>query len=82
MQLELQVAQYRIMQNISRPVYSCPTCRETVKNKPAEVFALKSIVRTVSNAMGEASPRKEPVRGNMRAAAGPWEGFFPANFVL
>lgn len=82
MQLELQVAQYRIMQNAPRPVYSCPTCRETVKNKPVEVFALKSVVRTISNAIGESSPKKEPVRGNMRAATGPWDGYFPTELAL
>jgi hypothetical protein len=63
-------------------VYTCPTCREVVRNKPVEVFALKSVVGTVSNAMGETSPKKKSVKGKKMASAGPWDGFFPADIVL
>lgn len=50
-----------------------------MRNKPAEVFALKSVVGTVSNAMGETGPSKEHARG---APAEPWGIFFPADIVL
>jgi len=62
------------------PPYTCPTCREEVKTKPAESFALKTIVRTVANAMGETSPRKVPAfrrKGPNGISEGPWDGFFP-----
>jgi RING-type zinc-finger len=66
------------------PKYTCPTCRQEVKSKPAETFALKAIVRTVANAMGERSPRKSgPVmkKGANGSREGPWDGFFPSPIV-
>ncbi|SJK97740.1 uncharacterized protein ARMOST_00993 [Armillaria ostoyae] len=66
------------------PVFSCPTCREPVKNRPVEIFAIKSLVRTVAAAQGESSPRKEPPEGRSRnknkapaRQEGPWDRFFP-----
>lgn len=66
------------------PVFSCPTCREPVKNRPVEIFAIKSLVRTVAAAQGESSPRKEPPEGRSRSKnkaparlEGPWDRFFP-----
>lgn len=66
------------------PVFSCPTCREPVKNRPVEIFAIKSLVRTVAAAQGESSPRKEPPDGRLRSKnhvpariEGPWDRFFP-----
>src|ERR1700687_6005597 len=50
-EFELQVAEYNATQTIPQPAYTCPTCREMVRNKPAEVFALKNVVGTISNAM-------------------------------
>ena len=81
-QLDLKVAQYRVTLSIPQPVYTCPTCRVVMRNKPVEVFALKSVVGTISNAMGETSPKKKPVKGKKMASAGPWDGFFPADIVL
>jgi hypothetical protein len=73
------IAQY----NPPQPQYTCPTCRETVRNKPVEDFALKALVRTIAAAGGESSPRKEPIylrnwgkgKGPVRRE-GPWDGFF------
>jgi hypothetical protein len=62
------------------PPYTCPTCRQAVKSEPAEAYAMKAIVRTIANAMGETSPRKAaPPRRNdpIVAREGPWDGFFP-----
>ncbi|KAK0486032.1 hypothetical protein IW261DRAFT_1663135 [Armillaria novae-zelandiae] len=66
------------------PVFSCPTCREPVKNRPVEVFAIKSLVRTVAAAQSESSPRKVPPEGRSRSKnkaparlEGPWDRFFP-----
>lgn len=64
------------------PEYTCPTCREQVKSRPTEAFALKSLVRTITAATGESSPKKPvPAKGRGKAAAtnvaGPWDGFFP-----
>lgn len=66
------------------PQYTCPTCREVVKNRPVEDFALKALVRTVARAAGESSPEKPQAaifgvgRGRMPAPRpnGPWDRFF------
>ena len=58
------------------PQYTCPTCREPVRTRPIEVFALKAIIRVVTAAAGESSPKKA-VNNNWKAKAGPWDGFFP-----
>lgn len=58
------------------PQYTCPTCREPVRTRPIEVFALKAIIRVVTAAAGESSPKKA-VNNNFKAKAGPWDGFFP-----
>jgi len=66
------------------PPYTCPTCRQAVKNQPAEAFAMKAMVRTIANAMGETSPRKAaPPRRNglIVAREGPWDGFFPKPMI-
>jgi hypothetical protein len=65
-----------------QPTYTCPTCREQVKNKPVEDFALKSVVRTVAGAMGENSPTKK-VNGRVgNGRPGPWDRFFSAELLL
>jgi len=66
-----------------QPVYTCPICREEVKSKPVEDFALKSVVRTLAGAMGESSPlKKANGRGGANGKTGPWDGFFSAGLVL
>ncbi|KAF9467352.1 hypothetical protein BDZ94DRAFT_1249139 [Collybia nuda] len=67
------------------PQYTCPTCREVVKSRPVEDFALKALVRTVARAAGENSPERPQVvtyggvRGRLPAPRlnGPWDKFFP-----
>ena len=60
----------------AQPQYTCPTCREPVKSRPTEVFALKSLLRTFTTAMGENSPKKnKPL--NKAPADHLWDGFFP-----
>lgn len=94
LQLEAQIALHRVHQYENRqmggavgdgldPVYTCPTCREEVKTRPVEDFALKAVVRVVAEAMGEGSPSKATVARGGRGAkgkklGGPWDGFFPA----
>jgi hypothetical protein len=58
------------------PQYTCPTCREIVTSRPIEVFALKGLLRTMTAAMGENSPKK-PKNSDKAPAANPWDGFFP-----
>jgi hypothetical protein len=58
------------------PQYTCPTCREPVRTRPIEVFAMKAIVRVVAAAAGESSPKKT-VNKNWKEKAGPWDKFFP-----
>lgn len=65
-----------------KPQYTCPTCREPVLARPAEAFKLKAIVREISAATGENSPKKpvaEIRKGKVdkAVAAGPWDAFFP-----
>jgi len=84
LQIDTQITQYRTAAFGQSPVYTCPTCRKEIKNKPVEDFALKSIVRTLAGAMGEQSPTKKANgrgSGNGRAE-GPWDGFFGTGLVL
>lgn len=64
-----------------QPSYTCPTCREPVRTRPTEVFALKAVVRTLAAAAGEKSPQKKTSvarKGKTPATtAGPWDRFFP-----
>ncbi|KAF9039542.1 hypothetical protein BDZ89DRAFT_1110202 [Hymenopellis radicata] len=65
------------------PSLTCPTCREAVKVRPVECFAIKSLVRTVGSAQGEESPKKPAAakgRGKHRAPVvkDPWAVFFPS----
>lgn len=60
----------------AQPQYTCPTCRAPVKSRPTEVFALKSLLRTFTTAMGENSPKKsKPL--HKAPADNLWDGFFP-----
>jgi len=68
--------------NAPRPQYSCPTCRMAVSMKPAEVYALKAIVRAVASVAGEKSPNKNTSRrrstGKQRnTPEGVWDRLFP-----
>jgi len=82
-QLEALVMQHRTVAQGPQPVYTCPICREQVKNKPVEDFALKSVVRTLAGVMGESSPTKKANgRGGANGRAGPWDGFFSAGLAL
>ena len=62
--------------NTPRPQYSCPTCRVAVSMKPAEVYALKAIVRAVASVAGDSSPRKNTsIRKQLPESV--WDRFFP-----
>lgn len=66
---------------VPEPQYTCPTCREQVRNPPVEDFNLKKVVRIVADAQGEASPRKDTSRKKTKGKApavreNPWSGFF------
>ena len=64
---------------ILHPQYTCPSCREPVKNRPVEDFTLKALVRTLAAAAGENSPQKKELEQYRRGMAkpNPWDGFFP-----
>jgi hypothetical protein len=65
-----------------QPMYTCPACRETVRTKPIECYALKAVVRTVANASGQTSPKKPAPRGRgPPQRQSPWDGFFPATII-
>lgn len=79
-------ARVHAMETQPQPQYTCPSCRSQVKTKPVEVYALKSIVRTVASALGETSPKKPapaPAATRTRSSTlerrvdAPWDGFFP-----
>lgn len=78
-QLDALIVQHRTVSLVQQPVYTCPVCREQVKNKPVEDFALKSVVRVVAGATGENSPTKKT---HGRGRAGPWDRFFSARLLL
>ncbi|KAL0956175.1 hypothetical protein HGRIS_002335 [Hohenbuehelia grisea] len=84
-----QGAEAMIAAQYAQPEYSCPTCRERVRDHPTENFSLKSVVAIVAAAQGESSPQKPkpaaPSKGRGRKGKqpakkieGPWDGFFPA----
>lgn len=72
------------LQHQTQPQYTCPSCREPVKNRPVEDFTLKALVRTLAAAAGECSPKKpiiekQPGKGQGSRLSGPWDGFFARN---
>jgi len=75
-------AQMRVIMNqLPDPEYTCPTCRAPVKARPAEVYALKSIIHAVGAAVGESSPKPAaPFRrhgpGHIHRPEDPWDAFF------
>ncbi|OCH91786.1 hypothetical protein OBBRIDRAFT_505794 [Obba rivulosa] len=73
-QIEQAIAAYRARH--PAPQYTCPTCRLIIKDRPAEVFALKHVVHSVSAAQGEQPPKRLPQKAAL-LGNGPWDGFFP-----
>ncbi|KAI0829605.1 hypothetical protein BC628DRAFT_1408472 [Trametes gibbosa] len=67
----------RLEENTAQPAYSCPTCRVGVRNKPAENFVVKHMVRTIAALQGESYPKEDPPRLLGQTVEGPWDGFFP-----
>ncbi|KXN90144.1 hypothetical protein AN958_04634 [Leucoagaricus sp. SymC.cos] len=73
------------LQQLQQPVpeYTCPTCRKRVYRRPVEVYALKSLVRTISaaNRAGKGDiPLDQPFaerRHGHLVVADPWDGYFP-----
>jgi len=57
----------------AEPLYTCPTCREQVRGKPAEDFGLKSLVRTIAEITGEPSLVEGP---GVEWREDPWSAFF------
>jgi len=80
-ELDFELAQYRFSQGIPQPIYTCPTCRDVVRNKPVEILALKTVVETISNAMGTTSPKVTSVKGKNPVSAGSWDEIFPVDIV-
>ncbi|RDX50111.1 hypothetical protein OH76DRAFT_483720 [Lentinus brumalis] len=67
-----------IMSTTAQPKYSCPTCRDLVKAKPAENFVVKHLVRTIAGVQGESCPQEAPLpRIPGRPVGGAFDGFFP-----
>ncbi|KAG6862354.1 hypothetical protein C0995_016052 [Termitomyces sp. Mi166 len=70
----------QLQQQTPQPQYTCPTCREPIKNRPVEDFALKALIRAVAAAVGEGSPKKPEKRARGKTTVpqpGPWDAFFP-----
>jgi len=63
---------YGIFQQIPLPNYSCPKCREKVRSRPIQNFAIKGLVRVVAGQTGETSPKKTVDVNHV------WNRFFPA----
>jgi len=70
--------QYQLQIQQPAPQYTCPICREQVKNKPIEDFALKSLVTTIAAAVGESTPTKLGGKAKLGAGRrdGTWDAFF------
>ncbi|KAH9924811.1 uncharacterized protein B0H18DRAFT_403415 [Fomitopsis serialis] len=56
------------------PHYTCPICRQSIKTKPIEDIALRSIVCAVANALGEEDPMT--THGGDEGVRSNWDGFF------
>ncbi|KAF7343486.1 RING-type domain-containing protein [Mycena venus] len=63
---------YGIFQQLPLPPYTCPKCRQSVRSKPIQNFAVKGLVRAVAGQSGETSPKKPADATNV------WGQFFPA----
>ncbi|KAJ7821353.1 hypothetical protein B0H13DRAFT_2682103 [Mycena leptocephala] len=59
-------------QQLPLPPYTCPKCREKVRSKPVQNFAVKGFVRAVAEQAGETSPKK-----TVGSATNVWNHFFP-----
>jgi len=69
------------LQRLQQPVpeYTCPTCRKRVNQRPVEVYALKSLVRTISAADKEEGVDIPPDRSSMDQFGrftDPWSSYF------
>ncbi|CDO75641.1 hypothetical protein BN946_scf184743.g1 [Trametes cinnabarina] len=74
-QIEREIAM--LMDATPQPSYTCPTCRLEVRNKPAENFVVKHLVRTVAGIQGESCPKEDPLPRLGHRLEGHWDGFFP-----
>ncbi|KAJ6588440.1 hypothetical protein B0H19DRAFT_1099320 [Mycena capillaripes] len=63
---------YGIFQQAPLPPYTCPKCREKVRSKPIQNFAVKNFVRSVAGQAGETSPKK-----TVGSGTNVWSRFFP-----
>ncbi|KAI0071712.1 hypothetical protein K474DRAFT_1686946 [Panus rudis PR-1116 ss-1] len=73
---EVEESIQRLLTSMKHPTYTCPTCREPIKDKPTEVYIVKEMVRAVAEKQGVPSPKRQmPPRGTK--LEGPWDGFFP-----
>jgi len=78
LQLKAELVHFRVVQNLPPPpVYTCPLCRKVVENRPVKDFALKGIVETLAQLMGE----RPPETNDWSHARTPWEGFFGSLLV-
>jgi hypothetical protein len=65
------------------PEYTCPTCRKRIYRRPVEVYALKSLVRTISAANKDEKEQVPPDQPFVERRHGhlvvvdPWDGYFP-----
>ncbi|KAI9068064.1 hypothetical protein FKP32DRAFT_1663933 [Trametes sanguinea] len=74
-QIEREISM--LMDATPQPIYTCPTCRLEVRNRPAENFVVKHLVRTVAGVQGETCPKEDPPPRLGQRVEGPWDGFFP-----
>jgi len=61
------------------PEYTCPTCRKRVNQRPVEVYALKSLVRTISAADKEERANVPPdlsSKNQFGRLVDPWSEYF------
>jgi hypothetical protein len=77
---------YVHLQHLQQPMpkYTCPMCREPIYKRPVEVYALKSLIRTIS-AANEAEKGTVPFsdkpfverRHGHLVVVDPWDDYFP-----
>ncbi|PBK83584.1 hypothetical protein ARMGADRAFT_1037756 [Armillaria gallica] len=70
---QLAVLLEDVISALGEPPFSCPTCHKRVKNRPVQLFCIKSLVHIVAPFLKETAPLRAKAREKE-----PWDAFFPS----
>ncbi|KAK0464866.1 hypothetical protein IW261DRAFT_1575102 [Armillaria novae-zelandiae] len=70
----------KVRKAVEGPTFSCPQCRKEVKNRPVQVYAMKSITEKMASTHGEnMPPNPVPLFAGRYCH---WDEFFPFHYIL